>query len=978
MPQQKAVAFFNIYADNGKKTFMTTNKYVYIELLRQVCPYNQPFISFNYFLLGSFDAMFIDTDNSIDALKKKYENRYSEVLSVFDRQPVYMYSKDPVDINDRNCIFNTSDSQNDAIPLVLTLFQLDKLSLAKRKIESPEKLINEFSDMLAEYINPEHVAFQVFWNLGESDIVTVFRTDYLNELASILHSLRVNGLSDETINIISTSSHCAFPRPSIINSETCKDPEKCKNLLRSPLEEWLLKKDDNNNKRYNGSDFITLGNVASNDEPQFHTDQFFSFLFGEWDYMLQFNGIDDLITHLCDTFACLVTADRQLSSYAPFRVSYTIPMFQLGTETNAVKDQQSQGITDPTKTEGQAGDCSLDKESLIPSTTNLVHFSDDLSASMDALHTYVLNNFSIDRRENLCKEINSFKNSLNGLGKFLYRLRIGRFEEDLYTYIQPVFERLAAITKNYTANIKDYMNAGNQADADNLVIEYLEDTSLLIENLQHLFSIMAVSPHTYMETYGSNMRSLAAADKLLNSYQGIIKFLKDSFPDRYIHNGEPKSSRREILIFPYRKTQSSHTLLYRHSHPADRLSYISLDFSKMFDPTGTIFMLLHECGHHLGNRLREERFRLFYAALVCDILYKAGVEKFIQTPIGYLVQIIGQKNAYARTDISGSSLLFQGLDAKEREDLSKKYEERIRKDIGDYTYSIGVSCKKDSGLIANYKAFIKVPIFPYTVDLWNNYYSAQILEYLKAEQIPQYFGVDKQEMSFERIEYMKKALRDTLTKAIANPLKEITKQLADDIAQHHGNTREALRIKTMYADTEQIVSDLIDPLEQIISDSWNNDSYHVLLSIFSNIYSDLFAIAILDLNQEEYLDVIKKLLGIERIGLITSNNLLRFYAVCESKWNNTDVSIFADIFKIDMSADGKKRWELIQYNPYYPFLLEYAKDCLKNLEKDVEEKKNIDPKPFNMLKDMTSEGNDNINSIYYFYQYLMGERKAQT
>ena len=945
---------------------MQNCNYVYIELLRQVCPDSEPFIDFDFFLLGSFDAMSVDIGTDIADLKKKYESKYSKVLSVFDRQPIYLYSKDEVnlkasDLSDN--IFSTK-KENACIPLILTLFQLDKIKLSNNKSSSPKEIIDRFTSIIKENISSENTEFKVFWNLGESDIVVVFRSIYLKEISDLLHVFRVNGVNSNTIDIISTASHCAFPKPDNIKKDTEGSVAKAE-ILKN-LNEWLWEPKQpsthnqlNEHCQYDSSSFITLGNVASCDDPEFSNDKAFDFLFGEWDYMLKFKDLEELKEHMMDTFMCLITSHGKLSRYAPFRVSYTIPLFpvpKIEIKKSGLKNKNN-------------------KKKKTKQNRDLF----ELSKSMNKIKELITNSdyFPAVRKEGLTKEIASFNNTLTGLGQFLYRLKIGRFEEDLYVYIQPVFVRLKKITNDYAKSIDTYLKKENVNDADNLIIEYISDIADLTEKLQHLFSIMAVSPHTYMETYGSNMRSLAAADKLLDSYQGIIQFLKDSFPDIIDLNDKSKSSGREILIFPHRKTQSHHNLLFFHSSPENRIAYISLDFTKMFRLKGTIFMLLHECGHHLGDRSREERFKLFYAALICVVLCWVSADDYLNNPIECLVRITNSKDLYSAKD-GQMSLLLKGLSQNEKDDIITRYSESIRKAVRDGVQKMGDGLYKDRDLIENYNNYYKrISKAPYEGKLWKNYYSEQVLSYLQIEGIPQYFGLDKNEMNTQFREGMSKAVKEMIEANLAEKLKTISANLANEILEKNGNIREALRIKTMYGDTKQIADDFYEPIEEIISAKWNERAFQNIFDVFSDIYADLFAINLLDVKYKEYVEIIPEILGMEKIASSTDKrNLLRFYVVAKTAFKRTDLKSFAKSFNTDISKEMMEIWDLFEYKPYLFFLVEYAKKCSETLANEIGTLKNNKElyNSLEQLREMFRNSGKQIDGIYHFYQYLMKSR----
>ena len=248
----------------NKQDVETTGKnYVYIEILRQVSP-DQPYSEFEYFLLGGFDAMKIGLEENIGALKKRFEKGQESTPELFDRQPLFLYtSQNMAEIDSENSIFYRY-GEYAARPLIVTLFQLDKFRLARNEeIQTPELLINAFAklvetEMSEQGITEDRIEYQVFWNLGESDVVTIFRPSTLNILAQILHALRMkeNADSQQPIRIISTSSHCAFPKPDITEKMRKKE---IRDIFRKHLKIWLYKEFENISQ-----EFLTLVNISEN------------------------------------------------------------------------------------------------------------------------------------------------------------------------------------------------------------------------------------------------------------------------------------------------------------------------------------------------------------------------------------------------------------------------------------------------------------------------------------------------------------------------------------------------------------------------------------------------------------------------------------------------------------------------------------------------------------------------------------------
>lgn len=910
---------------------MTDHRYVFIELLRQVCPVDNRYEDFSYFLLGTFDAMYIETGESIQDLKRIYEVRQERIPPVFDRQPLFLYSSADMSRGSDSIFDRTNEYES--LPLVITLFQMDKIAMSRNSgLDQPDQLLSAFSAMLKQTHGfDETIRYQVFWNLGESDIAVVFRPDSLRKLANTLHSFRTGTyIHDESLIVISTSSHCAFPKPVNIHGDISADNQKT--ALREPLEKWI-------NREYNDdTSFITLGNASSYDPVNGDV----SFLFGEWDYIRTFrqDKKEDLLSYLINTFCRLLDETYKPEGTAPFNISYTIPMI------------------------------SVDNKDPGSPSSHRVEWSDLLSPAMNDLRNAITaSTLTQERKNDLTNSISSFRNTILGMMKYLYRLCKGRYEEDLYAYVQPVFNRLANITCDYQKNFIYLCSVGAESDADMLICEYIDDTSRLIGRLQHLFAVMAVSPHTYLETYGSSMRSLAAADKLLDAYQGIISFLKNNFPDQI--RGEP--SEREILIFPYRKAQSRHTLLYRHSDPMNRVSYILLDFTKMFSLKASIFMLLHECGHHLGSRLRKERFMCLTKASVSMAL-EWFLEDYISNPLPTFITRVYSPQITEAAKKAHVRVLFAGLDKSKQVELAEKYTDRIR----SFTVNI-LRQAGNAASITHYVDYLSTIDTKYLDDdLYNEYFSEPVLVYLSERFLPEYFGcLISGEMNEEAIESNRKfryELEKNVSKTVGTKLCETADDLVKEVSSLGGNVREALRIKTVYSHSDEFAKDVLQHADFILKSKLRSGSLDELYGIFANIYSDIFAIRILNIGWREYIRIIPENLGVNRTAIpVHEANLLRVYAVLTALWPDADIRQAAAMLDTAGDSSVADMWENFECKACLPFMKEYACKCMKEMETLIAEKSVCDRKSFEMLSSLFRSDDPAvlINGIYHFYNYLM-------
>lgn len=256
-------------------------------------------------------------------------------------------------------------------PLVMTLFQIDKMALSNSNeaaTKTVEKLLDAFAkciqDCVGEDTDKKGVKYQVFWNLGESDCAVIFRAKTLYPIAMILLLLRrgfdkAGGIVP--IQVLSTCSHVAFP-----NTEA---------NTQGNINKWLKEESG----REPSIKLYTMVNTARGFN---HIDEFNyevgghvlnGFLLGEWDYstehsirsepIKELNRIRDFLSNYI--FGILAGSDAHSQRY-PFRTAYTVPVIpmteaeyeQLGTfGTSACISGMEEGFTKTYKAFSNFANC---------------------------------------------------------------------------------------------------------------------------------------------------------------------------------------------------------------------------------------------------------------------------------------------------------------------------------------------------------------------------------------------------------------------------------------------------------------------------------------------------------------------------------------------------------------------------------------------------------------------------------------------
>lgn len=593
----------------------------------------------DFFLLGSFDAMKIITHKStsnvkIDSLSDLIELnrlRHKGVHVLFDRQPLYLYSA-----GNNSPILSGKDKYAD-LPLVMALVQIQDEAM---NLDDPEALIIAFKNHIETLLHnfdadEENIEFEVFYDLGEADVVIVFRAPNIRNIGRVLFWLRgwekMKPDEHRGIRVLSVCSHCAFPRQENID------------IFSQKLNTWIAE------EQKNGSKFVTFVDTSFGmdvkDEYSRKHFAFDQYMIGAYDFSGKKAWDTSAFAERC-TYIALQLQKGNDQTF-PFRTALSIPIVQLeeadieaypvGRTIEQIRPKDKYALLD----EYDSKQSTHFKE--------LAMYIMVLSSRFDSFWG---NNESALQLE---RDIESLNMTLIGLLKHLIRLKEGRFEGDLYAFVAPVFEQLPKIAVSYhdlISHLADvYQTVKNDpAEAQDisnriyaLYQEYVTDAARLITGLQHLLSVLSVSPHNYLETYGSNMRSISATCKLLAAYQGVTYGVAKYFDMKLLNpqRGEKDVETKEVLlVLPYRRISQSTRTLFEHSSPVQRIATIRLDYSSMMDIDQTLIVLLHEVGHHImTSDFRSARQRPLQNAVFAFLLQE-GLGDIFSRPIDAICEPI--------------------------------------------------------------------------------------------------------------------------------------------------------------------------------------------------------------------------------------------------------------------------------------------------------------------------------------------------
>lgn len=914
---------------------------VYIDMMRLVCPGNNLADGdFEYYVLGEFDALQIKVGcKEIRDLQRLHKDRHVNVPVRYDRQPLYMYT--PVDVKDVT-IFNRDGALANT-PMVISLFQLDDHTSAFYA-SGPEEIRSAFQEKieLIKTENPESdfskFEYDVFWCLGASDCVVVFRDENLENIGKVLFSLRT--FSKGFIRVLSTCSHFAYPKAGII-------------------EKWL----EMNQK----TQLITLANTSygCSDIGQFNNGNMNmkSFLFGEWDHMAAWDAPKTIEADFYNTYCISGITNNDIDSPRPFRTAYTFPIIQLSEKD--LKDNELKSTLSDLKY------IFLDDDwikKLEPSDPKKNVFT--LLANRVRSLTDLYGDGGENGEEFLADRIQSMGDTVVGLAKHLYRLLVGRFEQDLYAFVKPVFLALGTITGNTEKRIGDlhnlYIKATKRKSRSfymNQIAEclagYISDTSDLLSQLQHLFSVLSVSPHTFLETYGSNMRSVAAACKLIVAYQGIVHELDRSFSPLWVsEDGTPVEAQQVTLVLPYRNISTNNMKLYAKSDPLCGLSYIQIDFTDMFDIKKAVFVLLHECGHQLQNNRIKSLYAMYYPKAVFSCLLERAFGDYYNKFEATFQKPLTKKNQELYSNVP--------FDFPERSEFTQIISETVDKGTCRLDKDFSDRFKKEfyAGLRgAEHELFIKNDEPRIVQDM--------ILQYL--------------EEKFGDIDNAHDAIGE-LVEWVFYVYFNIAETILEKGCYCDIRCRACVFLKSYYGKADGMAEDRMDSAfgeaRRVIHEA-NRSVCEEYGTVFEDIYSDVLTIHLLGLSHTDgadsyleaknYLQLLVRMSGALQSKTITATKLLiRVLAVFNKCFGIVDVNEICRHIKElgindDLLRSAEDEVSRIIQSKAYKFVLEFTDECLFEIHSIMQREtvKTVCRELQNLYSDSTEK---TIEGIFYFWK----------
>ncbi len=269
---------------------------------------------------------------------------------------------------------------------------------------------------------------------------------------------------------------------------------------------------------------------------------------------------------------------------------------------------------------------------------------------------------------------------------------------------------------------------------------------------------------------------------------------------------------------------------------------------------------------------------------------------------------------------------------------------------------------------------------------YKNYFSEQMLEFLRESFLPQIFGIYEEDSTQEDLNACLEQQRQiilNLDQLLSRRMAKAAHDLSEEIAEKKGNVREGMRLRAIYEEEITLAKDIKETGMHIVSDKLRNRGLEGLYSVFSDIHADIFAIRILKLELMEYIGIIVDALGTEvneiRDGM---SPLFRVYVVSKAVWKDGDDQQVLDrLSKNDetMKVHLQKQWEIFKNTSYLEYLLDYAGACKNRMDECIEEtiKEKEAETALNQIRNIFGNNTEaQIGGIYYFCRYLMRKEKS--
>lgn len=592
---------------------------VYIDMIKHAIPAGmRKFVGEHdaqYVVFGSYDLLHYALPGEGDQgqlqwLERQHEERHDLDWN-YERHPMSLYC--PASMSDQ--LRRVLDPQtNPTHPLVLSMARMVKHPLLQAELDldaTIDALQRHLAKLLEEQSNPD-MAIVACWNLGNADFVLLSRPRRLGLLRDLFLPLedatfqipcKVGKFEDSIVTkFCSLSSYCAFP--------ASLDVPLC--VSEDDLRSWLGRDES---LGFTGTvDWLPNARTLT---ASCRTDKF---LFGDRDFQYDASSAPiDLILQMLKEMLDPTHEPTILSS----SLTPSLPMADAA-PTPAAPTGEAKGV--PTY-DMEWDDLSKPMYMVIVALTRMREAAEE---ELDA------HGCGEATKERHLGQLQHCQNTLYSLYWHAMRLHAAAYQDDILQVVMRLYDALATTIDSYRRHIESQRAAGNESRFARAIPDLYVRVMQFVSELQHVYTVLAISPHSYMETYYGSMRSLNASSKLWASYNGVIRAICDLFP----LTNDYKQQRCSVLLVPYRERQSKSSQIFPALNSADIVVLLQLNYPMMFDAKRATFVIVHELGHYLFNTTRKERCGLLFEATVVGALLNNQWGDALKRPLFYLFSVM--------------------------------------------------------------------------------------------------------------------------------------------------------------------------------------------------------------------------------------------------------------------------------------------------------------------------------------------------
>ena len=914
---------------------------VYLDMLKLAVPANirncAPQADNQFVVFGSYDLMHYslpskESSCALEWLEQQHEKRHDLDWN-YERHPVYLYCPSETYESMRGILSGEGYEQR---PLVLTMARAVKHSLLQGK-RGLDEVIGSLQQFVNEKLSGDaDVELAVCWNLGNTDFAFISRPRKLRALEELYLCLATCsfpltvGKDGPCSKFLSLSSYCALP----------VDGGRGGHIREDSLRGWL--QEDTDVRFVDLVDAVVGARTIDGIPPSRR------FLFGDRDYQF-LDGVDatgerrvDAVLHIFDQLLNPQSAGAILSSSL-------IPSLDVGTGESTARQSKDASDGDAlVKTYGIEPWESIDAErsSVMDKLDQLIGLVESDSRVFER------------SRQKCVEQLEHCKNTLDALYKYSVRLYAAAYQDDVLAIVRRIFGTIADILEDNMKSLSKLCNNPESVSElrsgfSNIYVQIM----LVVTELQHLFSVLAISPHSYMETYYGSMRSLNASSKLWACYNGVAETICALFPT----SNQEENQRCSVLLVPYRDKYSQSRQVLSHYYSQSILVHLQLNYQSMFDTKSTVYAIAHELGHYVFNETRKERSSLMPKAYFADVF----------------------TNAFS--DILDYPLFFttHSIDARGREDFADFNQSILVDPTEELKLGFGLNVCSNLG-DAERESLYKT----LSADLRKRTVAAiqKVVEEFYEQFGPYYLSLAKEDSAFSY--YYGHDVCRQMRKFMDVFTSDCARDVYTAIARCNSDFFNALGRYSCSFDRQQVtklkaywdyLSYGVKPSDDafVVPSSWSNEGSEAMLSLFREMHADIFACKVLDFTHDGYLEFAAGFATVSPSPIENEENLRRIMAVSESAFGDDRCQHLLEWLRFDSSCpfdsdvrdEAASKCEILLQRSYHKYLIEYGAAVSKCIDGEIEAIKSDDARKslLHYIREFSKAKGTAVEGIWRFW-----------